>query len=387
MFKRIYSIAVREGRILWRNPIYLFCMIIFPIIVVLFFTSMMEEGQPQQMPVGVVDLDNTATTRAMVRKLDAFQTTKIVRRYANMNEARGAIQRNEIYAFIYFPEHTTSDLLASRQPKISFYYNTVFLAAGSLLFRDLKTISMLGSAAVGQARLSALGKTPDEIATFLQPIAIDLHPLNNPTINYNVYLSTSLVPACILLFIFLITAYSIGTELKFNRSRDWIQKAGGNIYIALTGKLLPQFMVFFAIMLGFLLYIFYGLDFPHPGGLPAILLLAFLSVTAAQGFGIFAFGLMPSLRMSMSICSLWAALSFSVMGSTFPVSAMDTEIQALSWLFPMRHYFMFYQICVFNGFPLTDAWPHIGVLIIFACLPLLVVHRIRRAMLEYVYIP
>lgn len=362
-------------------------MVIFPIAVVLFFTSMMEEGQPQQMPVGVVDLDNTATTRAMVRKLDAFQTTKIVRRYANMNEARRAIQRNEVYAFIYFPEHTTSDLLASRQPKISFYYSTVFLAAGNLLFRDLKTISMLGSAAVGQAKLSALGKTPDEIAAFLQPIAIDLHPLNNPTINYNVYLSTSLVPACILLFIFLITAYSIGTELKFNRSHEWMQQAGGNIYIALAGKLLPQFLVFFAIMLGFLVYTFYGLGFPHPGGLSSILLLAFLSVVAAQGFGVFAFGLMPSLRMSMSICSLWAALSYSVMGSTFPVSAMDVEIQALAWLFPMRHYFMFYQICVFNGFPLADAWPYIGALIIFSCLPLLVVHRIRKAMLEYVYIP
>jgi ABC-2 type transport system permease protein len=83
----------------------------------------MNQGQPIDMPVGVVDLDNTTTTRKLVRNLDAFETTKIVAHYPNLNEARNAIQRNEIYAFIYFPEHTTSDLLAFRQPKISFYYN------------------------------------------------------------------------------------------------------------------------------------------------------------------------------------------------------------------------------------------------------------------------
>lgn len=36
----------------------------------------MSNGQPTDMPVGVVDLDNTSTTRSIIRKLDAFQTTK-----------------------------------------------------------------------------------------------------------------------------------------------------------------------------------------------------------------------------------------------------------------------------------------------------------------------
>lgn len=99
---------------------YLFCMLIFPVIVTIFFTSLMSNGQPTDMPVGVVDLDNTSTTRSIIRKLDAFQTTKIVKRYTNVSEARNAIQRNEIYAFLYIPEGTTSELLSMRQPKISF---------------------------------------------------------------------------------------------------------------------------------------------------------------------------------------------------------------------------------------------------------------------------
>ena len=48
---------------------------------------------------------------------------------------------------------------------------------------------------------------------------------------------------------------------------------------------------------------------------------------------------------------------------------------------------MVYQIAVFNGYPLINAWPHVVALVAFAALPLLTARNIRRAMLEYVYIP
>lgn len=380
-------IALRECGILTKNPIYFFCMIVFPLLVMFFFTSMMNEGQPLEMPVGIVDNDNSAMTRSIVRRLDAFQTSRVVGHFPNVAEARNAIQRGEIYAFLYIPEGTTDALLSSRQPKISFYYTNTMLAAGALLFRDLKTVSTLASAAVGQATLSAKGFSAEQIRFFLQPTTIDLHPIGNPLINYNVYLSTLFIPGCLMLFIFLITAYSIGTELKFNRAKEWLAMAQGNIHVAVLGKLLPQFLVFLSMMLLFMWYVFGHLRFPHPGGLAPIIVLAVLSVMAAQAFGVFAFGLMPSLRMSMSVCSLWAVLSFSVAGSAFPVTAMDGPIEALSWLFPLRHYFMIYQTCILNGYPLSEAWSHLLALTAFIVLPLFVLRNIRRAMLEFVYIP
>lgn len=385
--KRIYRIALRECGIMRGNLIYLFCLVLFPLLVIFFFTSLLEKGQPTDLPVGVVDFDNSSMTRTLTHKLDAFQTTKVVAHFPNINEARKAIQRNEIVGFIYFPKNTMADLLASRQPKVSFYYSQVCVTSGSLVFRDLKTITMLGSAAVGSAKLSALGKTPDEIKAFLMPISINLHPINNPEIDYNVYLSTALAPACLMLFFFLISAYSIGTEMKFNRSKEWMAMADNNIVIALIGKMLPQFLINLTMMYFYMYYLYGVLHFPHSGSVLSVLILGLLAVLAGQGFGVFAFGLMPSLRMSMSICSLWAALSFSVMGASFPLSAMNPIIQAIAQLFPMRHYFMIYRICVFNGYPIMDAWPYIGALIIIAALPLIVLHNIKKAMLTYVYIP
>lgn len=387
IIRRTYHIFVRELVIMWRNPIFGFCTIVFPLMVVTFFTTLMNGGEPVEMPVGVVDQDNTHVSRSIIRQLDSFQTTDVVGHYANMNDAREAIQKNKIYAFLLIPKGTTDKLLSSDQPKISFYYSNVTLLAGSLLFRDLKTVSTLGSAAVGAAKLSALGKTSKEISSFLQPINIDLHMIGNPWSNYNVYLSTAMVPGVLMIFVFLLTPYSIGTELKFHRSKQWMKLANNNIHIAIAGKILPQTIFFTLVMWCFEFYIFYGLNFPHPGGVVPILLLGFLSVFACQCFGIFIFGLMPSLRMSMSVCSLWSVVSFSTCGATFPVFAMDPMIQSLAQLFPLRHYYMIYQMCIFNGYPMSYAWFNFMALLIFAFLPIFSIRNIKKAMLLYVYIP
>lgn len=384
--KRLIDIMLREGGILRNNPMYFLCMVIFPVFVVIFFTTMMDEGQPQELPVGVVDLDNSSTTRTLIRKLNDFQTSNVVAHYHSVSEAREAIQHNEIYAFLYIPKGTTAKMLASRQPKISFYYSSTSLAAGSLLFRDLKTISTLGSAGVGQATMRAKGVPQTMIMPLLQPITVDAHPLNNPWVNYNQYLSTMLIPATLLLFIMLLTAYSLGSEIKTQRGKELMERAGGNILIAVAGKLLPQTLVFVSLMYFHLFYLFVALGFVHLGGLGWILLLGLLTVLAAQGFGLMIFSLMPSMRLSMSICSLWGVLSYSMVGAAFPAFAMDAPLEALTFLFPMRHYWLIYAMNVFNGYPLSDTWINVSALMIFAALPLLFLSRAKKAFNTYIYV-
>ena len=374
-------------KILRKNPIYLCCMIIFPVLTMFFFTTLLDEGLPQEMPVAVVDLDNTTTSRALVRRLDGFQSSHVVAHYPSVAAARHAMQENEIYGFLYIPKGTTENLLSARRPKVSFYYSNVSIAAGSMVMKDLKTIATLGSAAVGQATMRAKGFTDEQVQTFLQPIRIDLHQVANPWSNYNMYLSTVFVPGVMMLFMFLISAYSLGMELKMERGKELIAKAEGNIVVAILGKYLPQAMVFLALIFFYEFYIYNVLHFTRAGALWTIVLLAVLQVFASIGFGIFIFGLMPSLRMSMSICSLWAVLSFSLAGSAFPMMGMDASLQAITWLFPLRHYYLLYQITVFNGYPLIDAWFHLVALIAFTLTPWFVLSKVKNAMLNYVYIP
>ena len=385
---QFFDIALRELNIIVRkNRIYGFCMVVFPVLLVVFFTTMLDDGLPQDLPIGVVDHDNSATSRSLIRNLDAMQNSRVVYRFASVTEARNAMQEGKVFAYLYIPEGTAAKLMAGRQPDISYYYTMTCMTAGSMASKDLKTISMLGSAAVGQATLSTKGATKEQIRTALQAVTIDAHMIANPQGSYNYSLTTVFVPGILMLFMALLSAYALGMEMKFDSGKEWLARAGNNILVAILGKYIVHALVFLLVIFSYQYYIFNVLHFPHLGGVWNIVRLTLLQVAASIGFGIFAFGLMPSLRMSMSISSLWMVLGISMCGSAFPVAGMDPPLQAMSWLFPLRHYWMLYQATVLNGFPVIDVWFHLVALVAFTLLPWFVLRKVKIAMLNYVYIP
>ena len=260
----IFQIAKREVFRIATRPLYLFCMVIAPLFCYIFFTTLMWNGLPTDMPAGVVDLDNTATTRNIIRNLDAFQQTKIVAHYAGFADARKAMQEGKIYAFYFIPEGTTAKALASRQPKVSFYTNYSYLVAGSLLYKDQRTMSELASGAIGRATLRAKGATDDQAVAFLQPIVIDSHILNNPWLNYSVYLSNTIIPGILMLLIFMTTIYTIGSEIKGNTQKEWMQMADNSVTLALSGKLLPQTLIFFIMATFYNVYLYGFLHQRYP---------------------------------------------------------------------------------------------------------------------------
>lgn len=386
-WKRLRTIAKREVFRIATQPIYLFSIIVAPIFCFVFFSTLMEKGLPTDMPAGVVDLDNTATTRNIIRNLDAFQHIRITASYASISEARRAMQKGEIYSFYYIPEGTTEKALANRQPKVSFYINYSYLIAGSLLYKDERTMSELASAAVGQATLLAKGATEAQAMAFLQPIVIETHALNNPWLNYSVYLCNTLFPGILMLLIFLTTIYTLGTELKENTAKEWMQMADNSITTALCGKFLPQTAIFFLIAVFYNVYLYGFLHYPCNSGIFPMLLAGLLLVIASQAFGIFLFGLFENLRLALSAASLWGVISFSISGFTYPVMAMHPTLQGLSVLFPLRHYFLIYVNQALNGYPVTYAWQPIVSLLIFTLLPFCVLKKLRTAMLHFVYLP
>lgn len=383
----ILKIARRELRRMASKPIYWFCMIAAPLFCFVFFTSLMAEGLPTDMPLGLVDNDNTTTSRSLTRNLDAFEMTSIKEQYANVTEAREAVQRGDIYGFYYIPKGTTRKAKRQELPVVSFYTNYSYLVAGSLLYRDMRTMSELASGAASRTVLYAKGATEKQAMAFLQPIVIDSHAINNPWLNYNVYLSNVILPGLLMLFIFMVTVFSIGTEVKYNTVHDWLIMARGSMFHALAGKLLPQTLIFFLIGIAFAIGLYGVLHFPCHSGLPTMLLVMFLGIIGAQGLGVFMFAMLPTLRMSLSFASLWGVISFSICGMSYPVMAMHPTLQGLSFLFPLRHYFLLYVNCALDGYPLMNAAPYVVGLLLFAMLPLLLLRRLKKMLLVVPYIP
>lgn len=386
-YTALWLVMKRECRRLVSRPLYLFCMVIAPLFCYVFFTTLMGSGLPTNLPVGAVDLDNSATSRQLLRNLDAFSQTGIVANYNSVSEARSAMQKGEIYGFFYIPNGLSSKAQSQRQPKLSFYTNNSYLIAGSLLFKDMKMMGELASGAATRSVLYAKGATEEQAMAYLQPIVIDTHPISNPWLNYSVYLCNTLVPGVLMLMIFMITVYSIGVEIKDRTAREWLRIGHNSIYISLAGKLLPHTVIFFIMGIFYNVYLYGYLHFPCNSGIIPMILATLLLVLASQCCGVIMIGTFPSLRLGLSFASLWGVISFSISGFSFPVMAMHPVLQGLSNLFPLRHYFLIYVDQALNGYSMAYSWSNYMALLIFMMLPFAVVNRLKKALIYYKYMP
>lgn len=383
----IWMIVRREIQRIGKKPVYFFCMLVAPTICVVFFLSLMKDGLPTDMPIAVVDMDGSSNSRNLSRQLDAFEQTEVALTTVSFEEARQAMQEGKVYGIFYIPKDFGVDAAAGRQPKLSFYTNGTYLIGASLLFRDMKTMSVLAGASVGLQTGLAHGYTEDQIMAQLQPIVIDTHALGNPWLNYSVYLNNTLLPGVLQLMIFLVTVLSIGSEIKSSTAREWLQMGGNSLAVSLIGKMIPYTVVFtvMAFLYGAALYGFNS--FPLNSGWLPMLSALFLLVIASQSVGIFMIGVLPTFRMGLSFASLFGMLAFSIVGFSFPVLGMDPTLQALSNMFPLRHYFLIYVDQALNGRAFFYSWTEYAWLAAFLVLPFLVGKNLKKALLYFKYIP
>jgi len=120
----------REWKRMKSRPIYFLASVGIIFFCYVFFLTFFAEGLPQQLPIGVIDKDNTSISRTLIQTIDNSPQIKILRSYPNFSEARNDMQKGDIYAIVEFSPEFEADLLANRQPKITFYVNDAYLVAG-----------------------------------------------------------------------------------------------------------------------------------------------------------------------------------------------------------------------------------------------------------------
>ena len=384
-FCGFWAVVKRELHRFVSRRIYVVASLIIPIVSYIYFTTMFSSGLPSNLPVAVVDNDNTSFSRNLIRQMDAMQMTHIAMHLNNFYEAEREMKKGNIYAFVIIPNDLQADVLAGRQPELLFYYNNAYFVPGGLLFKDLSLMSSMASASVGLTSGLAKGKTYEELKGQLQPIVVDAHMIGNPYINYSVYLSNVLIPGVLQLMILLVCCFAIGIELKEKTSREWMHVAGNSITKALMGKLFPYTVIFTTLVIFQNVILFRILGFPLHNNIAMMLFASVLFVLATQAISVFMIGMLPVSRNAMSFSAVFGILGISYSGFTFPVEQMPIAVQAMAQFFPMHHFFKIYQNGALNGAPIDYYWVSYLILLLFILLPFLVIIRLKKAMIQMDY--
>lgn len=381
----ISAIFKREWIRISSSKICIWGIFMAPLLSMLLLMWMMASGLPSRIPIAVVDLDNTTTSRALIRQLDAFEKTNIQYKSLSFREARQQMERMEVYAVLTIPKDFTKDAISGNRPKLVYYTNNAFLISGSLLFQDLKTISTLSSAAVGLQTAEAKGFTVNQIMPILQPITIDTHPIGNPWLNYSVYLNNVILPGILQLIVLMFTVSCFGSEIKSRTGRKLMEMGDNSIIKVVIGKLLPYTIIYILIALLFMSVLYYYNRFPLHNGFWPMFFNYVCLILAAQGGGVILLGIFRNYRLSLSIASLIGMVSFSITGFSFSTLAMDGSLNALSNIFPLRHFFLIYVDQALNGMSVGYSMYQYAALLTFVLVSIFFLGVLRKLLKNNIY--
>ncbi|MDD2192461.1 MAG: ABC transporter permease [Bacteroidales bacterium] len=382
MEKGIIPVLKRELKKMVSRPIYIMMTVFIPLIIILFFSTFLNKGMPSDLPIAMVDLDSSSTSRQITRNIEAGQTCEIKYKLSSFEEAKDKMQRENIYAFVLIPKNFQADLLSGKNPQIVFYTEYAHYLAGSATMKELNTILVTLSSGINLKMRLAKGEESAKAMANVQPIKLDSHLIGNPLMNYSYYLSSIIMPGLIFLMSLISCIYTIGVELKFETSRHWLITAGGSMPKALLGKLLPYTFIY-SIMLVFSYFIMNSvLGFPTKGNVFLMLTGGILTIISYQAIGIFIVGVLPMLRDALSIGAFYGVLGFTISGFTYPSFAMLPAVKPYTFLYPLTQYYNLYSNIQVNGLTLSESYMPFLLLIAYCLIPILVMSRLRAALIK-----
>jgi ABC-2 type transport system permease protein len=379
--KQIWRVIWRELGIIRKRPVYILASVGVLVVNAIFYTTLMKDGLPHDLPIGVVDLDQSSTSRAFAQQLDATQLGEVIY-YDDLHLARRDMETGKLTSFVVIPEHFNADIQAQHQPHIGYYVNSLYFVGGALAYKDIMTMVNLVHGAVQREVLRAKGHNEREIRALIQPIVLDQHQIGNPATNYGVYLNGVLLPGILEMIVILITIYAVGTELKYGTSRQLLEMTDGSIEKALLGKLLPYNLIFTVLGVGLELLLFHWLKYPLKGSIGWMFLDMLLMVSASEALGLFIVELLPVLRLAVSVGAIISVLGMSLAGFSLPVEAMPPYVQGFSAIFPLRHYYLIHVQETLWGSGFAGCWKEVVHLLLFLFLPATLMWRLEHA---YIY--
>lgn len=358
----------RELRYLAQRPRYVVLLTLGLAFSYLFFLTLMTEGQPAKLPVAIVDQDGSYLSRRLCHEIEATQGVHVVAVYQNHAQARAAMQRQEIFAFYEIPKDIYADVLAFKAPKVSLYASNAYLMPGSFSYKSLATIGKLAAAAVQREVLRKKGYPEKQVMGIIQPVELDTHTISNAETSYMPYVLTTVLPGILGVMVLLFTIYLMSDERKRRTMADWMRTAQGNVTAAVVAKLLPYTLWF--SLLGILgnIILFRYAHFTLLGSSVMLSLMLVLMVLSQQAMGVFLASLIPEQHLAISVGAIYGMLSFTMSGFSYPATNMPPFLQSVSYLFPLRHYYLSYVDIALYGNGIAYYWTSLLGFMVFLLL-------------------
>lgn len=325
-----------EAKYIFRDRAVFFSFVIVAVLVSFLYTYLYSEETLQELPIGVVDEDNTSQSRQLLRMIDANSGVAIYSSYLNLSEAKKAFQQEQIRGIIAIPSSFSRDLQRGEQPSISVYADASYMLYYKQVLTAAKVSATYLNAGVEMKRTSAQGKLPSQVRDEAMPVSAKVVSLYNPSSGY----ATFLIPV-VLVIIFqttILTSVGIlgGTMREGNKLRK-IYPNSNSFWGALPivmGKATTYLALAMAILLIILGIVMPLFGIPVRSSIVSTMVFMVPFVLSIVFMGLCLLGFLRRREDAIMLIMYTSLPSVMLTGFSWPTVAMPEWLHAFSYIVP-----------------------------------------------------
>jgi len=369
----ILKFIKREIRALFKDAGFLLLAIGAPLFYSVFYPFPYSRDIARDIPVAIVDQDNSYYSRQLGQMLRAEEEIKPFN-FATIEEAKQALEKSKIFAILVVQKDFGKNILKNIPQTVRIYtdgvYPIYYKQTTASLQRAIKTMS----AGIEIKKLQALG-TGNAAMTLRSPISFGVKNLYSPVGAYRNYLVPAVFVALVHQILIIIIGLRVGTlyekKKRFSAIFKPYQIWFGNMFIYLT------FALGYFIYLFILIYRLYGFS----GGtqiLPWFLFYLIFAI-ATIGLGLTLANIFKERESSVMFVAVTSIPLLFMSGIIWPVWKMPVLIQIFRLCVPLTYGIKGMTQMFIIGAPLRDVLPYLygcsGLAIIFSLTSYLVIRN------------
>lgn len=372
------NVVKREIKRFYKRPLIWTVSFILPFFLCILICLIFSKGSPTNLPVAVLDEDNSEISRLFVRNLNTLPSCNVAYRITDLNEGKKLITEGKVYAIFAIPKEFQKDLYRLKQPKLVFYYNNQRILIGGIISKDVNLMVQTMLVGIDAKMRSKRGLPMTEAIKQANLIKVYEHIRSNPYFNYQYFLSLIAFGHILQIHIVLTSLWALGTEFKLGTAKDWLKTADESIIIAFLGKETPYFIIFsilFAILY-LICYVFIGM--PYEGNILFGIFSTTIFIITCLSVGLIFIGINGNFRYGLSNAAFYVAMGFAFAGVTYPVMAMPILAKMYSAMLTLSYWVQIIIDQSFRKIPVIYDLKHILSMLALMGLGLLFLPRIKK---------
>ncbi|MBK8046924.1 MAG: ABC transporter permease [Anaerolineales bacterium] len=362
MFQRLFSLIRKEFIQIVRDPRTLAITFVLPV-VMLFLLGFAATNDVRNIALVVYDQDHSPSSRRLIdayRAADYFQLAYVV---SSEEEMRTLIDNNSARAGLVIPPDYGDQVNGWKPATVAFVLDGSDPTVASTALAAATLIGQALSTELSVDRLERRGMS----STLQQAIDVRTQVWYNPGLLSALYMIPAMIGMILQYQSTMLTATSIVRE----RERGTIEQlivTPLRSWELIIGKLTPYVIIAFINTLEILAIGFLVFNVTVAGSLPLLLLLTGLFLVTTLGIGLLISTIASTQQEAMLTTMFTLLPSIFLSGFFFPLAAMPTWLQVISYFIPLRYYLIISRGIVIKGVGVPELWPEILALTIFAVL-------------------